>query len=241
MKLNKHFKDLTLNQYIKIVDLETNEQPTEERAYKKLAIAYNSSVDVIKQQPKHALNTALARLNKPTTLPFNKYLLVDSNLLKATTTLNEMKTAQLVDFYNLYQKGAKYNELLAVMYVPFKGGYKPEIHYKVAKKLLDKRIDKVLGLLFLDRLFQQMREDYHNIFGETNDNYKSDDSGDTERQRVSAFLTNWGWEYNVDLCSENERVTHEEVYFKWNVIRFLNKLSYLIDKGKFEKALNGIK
>jgi hypothetical protein len=86
-----------------------------------------------------------------------------------------------------------------------------------------------------------MREDYHNIFGETNNDYKSDDSGDTERQRVSAFLTNWGWEYNVDLCSENERVTHEEVYFKWNVIRFLNKLSYLIDKGKFEKALNGIK
>lgn len=148
MKLNKQFKDLTLNQYIKIVDLETNEQPTEERAYKKLAIAYNCSVDVIKEQPKHALNTALARLNKPTTLPFNKYLLVDSNLLKATTTLNEMKTAQLVDFYNLYQKGAKYNELLAVMYVPFKGGYKPEIHYKVAKKLLDKRIDKILGLLF---------------------------------------------------------------------------------------------
>lgn len=148
MKLNKHFKDLTLNQYIKIVDLETNEQPTEERAYKKLAIAYNCSVDIIKEQPKHALNTALARLNKPITLPFNKYLLVDSNLLKATTTLNEMKTAQLVDFYNLYQKGAKYNELLAVMYVPFKGGYKPEIHYKVAKKLLDKRIDKVLGLLF---------------------------------------------------------------------------------------------
>ncbi len=148
MKLNKHFKDLTLNQYIKIVDLETNEQPTEERAYKKLAIAYNSSVDVIKQLPKPELNTALARLNKPNTLPFNNYLLLDSNLLKATTQLNVMCPAQLVDFYNLYKKGAKYNELLAVMYVPFKGGYKPEIHYKVAKKLLDKRIDKVLGLLF---------------------------------------------------------------------------------------------
>lgn len=148
MKLNKHFKDLTLNQYIKIVDLETNEVASEERGYKKLAIAYNCSVDIIKQQPKHALNTALARLNKPTSLPFNKYLLVDSNLLKATTTLTEMKTAQLVDFYNLYQKGAKYNELLAVMYVPFKGGYNPNIHYKVSKKLLDKRVDKVLGLLF---------------------------------------------------------------------------------------------
>jgi hypothetical protein len=148
MKLNKHFKDLTLNQYIKIVDLETNEKASENRGYKKLEIAYNCSVDVIKQLPKPELNTALARLNKPTALPFNKYLLLDSNLLKATTQLNVMCPAQLVDFYNLYQKGAKYNELLAVMYVPFKGGYKPEIHYKVAKKLLDKRIDKVLGLLF---------------------------------------------------------------------------------------------
>jgi hypothetical protein len=148
MKLNKHFKDLTLNQYIKIVDLETNEQPTEERAYKKLAIAYNSSVDVIKQLPKPELNTALARLNKPTTLPFNNYLLLDSNLLKATTQLNVMCPAQLVDFYNLYKKGAKYNELLAVMYVPFKGGYNPNIHYKISKKLLDIKVDKVLGLLF---------------------------------------------------------------------------------------------
>jgi len=148
MKLNKHFKDLTLNQYIKIVDLETNEQPTEERAYKKLAIAYNCSVDVIKQLPKPELNTALARLNKPTTLPFNNYLLLDSNLLKATTQLNVMCPAQLVDFYNLYKKGAKYNELLAVMYVPFKGGYNPNIHYKISKKLLDIKVDKVLGLLF---------------------------------------------------------------------------------------------
>jgi hypothetical protein len=28
---------------------------------------------------------------------------------------------------------------------------------------------------------------------------------------------------------------------EWNVIRFLNKIGYLQEKGKFEKALSGLK
>ena len=86
-----------------------------------------------------------------------------------------------------------------------------------------------------------MRETYSNIFGESNENDSGTDSGDTARQRVSNFLSTYGWEYNIDLCAENERITWDVLMNEWNVIRFLNKIGYLQEKGKFEKALSGLK
>ena len=86
-----------------------------------------------------------------------------------------------------------------------------------------------------------MRETYSNIFGESNENDSGVDSGDTARQRVSSFLSTYGWEYNIDLCAENERITWDELMNEWSVIRFLNKIGYLQEKGKFEKALSGLK
>jgi hypothetical protein len=86
-----------------------------------------------------------------------------------------------------------------------------------------------------------MRETYTNIFGETNADDSGTDAGNTDRQRVSNFLQNYGWEYNIDLCAENERITWDVLMNEWNVIRFLNKIGYLQEKGKFEKALSGLK
>jgi hypothetical protein len=86
-----------------------------------------------------------------------------------------------------------------------------------------------------------MRETYTGIFSEESGVVSQDDGRDTERQRVSGFLEHWGWEYNIDLCAENERITWEEIYMNWNVVQFLTKISYLKDKGKFEIALNGIR
>lgn len=83
-----------------------------------------------------------------------------------------------------------------------------------------------------------MRETYSGIFGESFETDTSISNGDTDRQRVSGFLEHWGWEYNIDQCAQNERITWDDVYM-WNVTRFLNKISYLKDKGKFEIALNG--
>jgi hypothetical protein len=85
-----------------------------------------------------------------------------------------------------------------------------------------------------------MRETYTGIFSEESTIVSQDDGRDTERQRVSSFLEQWGWEYNIDQCVQNERVTWEVVY-NWNLVQFMNKISYLKDKGKFEIALNGIR
>lgn len=85
----------------------------------------------------------------------------------------------------------------------------------------------------------EMRTTYSDLFGEQQQNDRRDNERDTERQRVSGFLDTWGWEYNIDLVAESERVGWEYIYINWNVISFMNRLSYLKDKGKFLIALNG--
>jgi len=94
---------------------------------------------------------------------------------------------------------------------------------------------------FLLGLLETMRTTYSPLFDGSTENDRGNDERDNERQGVSGFLEQWGWEYNVDQCAENERITQEEIYYDWNVIRLLNKLCYLKDKGKFLIALNGSK
>jgi hypothetical protein len=91
---------------------------------------------------------------------------------------------------------------------------------------------------FLLGLLEKMRTDYSTLFDTEPTSDNGTDERDTDRQRVSGFLDQWGWEYNVDQCSENERIEPDRVYLEWNVIRFMNKLAYLKDKGKFLIALN---
>lgn len=94
---------------------------------------------------------------------------------------------------------------------------------------------------FLLGLLETMRTTYSPLFDGSTENDRGSDERDNERQRIHGFLEQWGWEYNVDQCAENERITQEEIYYEWNVIRLLNKLCYLKDKGKFLIALNGSK
>jgi hypothetical protein len=61
---------------------------------------------------------------------------------------------------------------------------------------------------------------------------------DFRKQSSNFFLEHFGWEYSIDQCRENAGVSEDEVY-EWNVIRFMNKLMYLKQKGKFEIALRG--
>jgi hypothetical protein len=92
---------------------------------------------------------------------------------------------------------------------------------------------------FLLGLLEEMRTGYNTLFDTEPESDNRDGDRDSKRQSVSGFLEQWGWEYNVDQCSENERISPDKVYLEWNVIRFLNKLSYLKDKGKFLIAVNG--
>jgi len=85
-----------------------------------------------------------------------------------------------------------------------------------------------------------MREDYHAIFGERYEGPDGTGERNTDRQIVSGFLDQWGWEYNVELCMEASGVNEDTVYKEWSVQQFLNKISYIKDKNKFLKSVNGI-
>ncbi len=92
---------------------------------------------------------------------------------------------------------------------------------------------------FLFGLLVECRKDYSDLYRETKQVNPGEDGLDSGKSSVSSFLENWGWEYSVDQCRENAGITEDEVYTQWNVIQFMNKLSYLKDKGKFEIALRG--
>ncbi len=142
------FNDLTLKKYIDIVDLETNEPATSVRGYKKIAIALGITYPKAVNKTIDEVNTILSNLNRPNQLPFNKYLFVGGKVLKAIMNLKDMKANQLIDFYSLVEKGAPYNDCLAVMYVPLFGSYKPDNHEKISKLLLKTKVSESLGLLF---------------------------------------------------------------------------------------------
>lgn len=142
-------KDLTLNQYQKIVALEESDPHSAKRGYQKIAIALGIDLSKVIDMPIDKVNTMLVKINRPIDkLNVKKYIFCNGMILKATTNLIDMKPSQLIDFYQLQESGAKYNELLAVMYVPLIRGYKAKYHSKIAKSLLNKKVSKTLGLLF---------------------------------------------------------------------------------------------
>lgn len=142
------FKKLTLKKYIDLVALE--KEPNDyKRKYKKVALYLGLSFDEVIQLDIKYINdiaNAIDKQCKP--LSFKKTIFIDGMLLKATTSINDMKPAQLVDYYNLFKAGAPLNDLLAIMYVPYLKGYQPKKHGKISQALRNTKIEKTLGLLF---------------------------------------------------------------------------------------------
>ncbi|HRG02513.1 MAG TPA: hypothetical protein PKZ75_15475, partial [Bacteroidia bacterium] len=84
---------------------------------------------------------------------------------------------------------------------------------------------------FLFKLLQKLQDDYTNLFGGKRKSNKRDD----ERSGVSDFFERWGFEYWFSEVVKDSLVNEDEVW-KWNVIRYYNKLSYLKDKAKYENV-----
>lgn len=85
----------------------------------------------------------------------------------------------------------------------------------------------------------ELRKDYNGLYREPNKTDTGEDGLDSGKSSVNSFLGNWGWEYSIDQCRENTGITEDEIYTEWNVIRFMNKLSYLKDKGVYLQSING--
>lgn len=89
------------------------------------------------------------------------------------------------------------------------------------------------GCFFLFKIFDKLQRDYKSLFGRSDEADKRAVRG----QGVSGFFEQWGWDYSISLCVQDSGLSEDEIY-KWNVIRFYNKLAYLKDKGKFEIELS---
>jgi hypothetical protein len=152
------FSNLTIDQYQIIIDLETNEEPSTARAYKKLAIALDKTISEVTEMDINKRNFILANLNKPNRLPLKKYIFVNGWIYKATTSLTEMNTMQLIDFNSLANNKAPLNDLLAVMYVPLLGKYKAKNHAKLSKAMKQTKVKNTLGLLFFWKVYSQKCE-----------------------------------------------------------------------------------
>ncbi len=152
------FDNLTIEQYQKIIDLETKQPASAARGYTKLSIALNKTISEVIEMDINKRNFILANINKPKHIALKKYIFLNGWIYKATMSLTEMNTMQLIDFNSLANNKAPLNDLLAVMYVPLFGKYKAKNHAKLSKVMSKTKVKKTLGLLFFWKLYSQKCE-----------------------------------------------------------------------------------
>lgn len=162
MKVPFRFEDITLRQFMQLHENELNQAADKlDRETNKLSILSDESIDFIEDLDfatrLHFLAKTSYTNNPPSDLKVCKRFRSKGILLVPTTSLQDMKVNQLVDFYSLlkqaegnYIKSA--NVLLAVMFKPFKligeSKYSPANHAKISELLLSAKVGDCLGLLF---------------------------------------------------------------------------------------------
>lgn len=162
MKVPYSFEDITLSQFMQLHENEINKSIDKiDKDTKRLSILSGESIEFIEELPfsdrQNFLNKTAYVNTPPTNLKVCKRFRAKGKLLIPTTSLQDMKVNQLVDFYALlkaangeYIKQA--NVLLAVMFKPFKligdTKYSPENHAKISELLLSAKVGDCLGLLF---------------------------------------------------------------------------------------------
>lgn len=162
MNLPYRFEDMTLSQFMQLHELEKDKTIERlDKDTKRLSILSGESFDYVECIDLKERRDALARISyvnhSPKNLPVVKRFRAKGTLLVPTTSLQEMKVNQLVDFYTLLKHSnndyiSNANMLLAVMFKPIqlfgKAIYSPENHSRISKLLLDAKVGDCLGLLF---------------------------------------------------------------------------------------------
>jgi len=141
------FEDLTIKQYIDLLEVDKLEISKIEKKIKKLAIVLDKKESEVENLPLTAFDKIKFLDNIPNQIKFKDKTRIGLKFYKACTDLNEIGVNQLVDFYSLHKNNAPINELLAVIYKP----YNPDKHKEISKAFLDKKVGEVLGTVFFFR------------------------------------------------------------------------------------------
>ena len=134
------FEDLTIKQYIDLLEVDNSDISKIEKKIKKLEIVLGKKENL----PLTAFDKIKFLDNIPNQIKFKDKTRIGLKFYKACTDLNEIGVNQLVDFYSLHKNNAPINELLAVIYKP----YNPDKHKEISKAFLDKKVGEVLGTVF---------------------------------------------------------------------------------------------
>lgn len=162
MKVPYSFEDITLSQFMQLHENEINKSIDKiEKDNNRLSILSGKPIEFIEDlsfgDRQEFLNKTAYINTPPNTLKVCKRFRAKGTLLVPTTSLQDMKVNQLVDFYALLkQSNGEYikcaNVLLAVMFKPFSlfgnSKYSPENHAKISELLLSAKVGDCLGLLF---------------------------------------------------------------------------------------------
>jgi hypothetical protein len=137
------FEDLTIKQYIDLLEVDNSDISKIEKKIKKLEIVLGKQENL----PLTAFDKIKFLDNIPTQIKFRDKTRIGLKFYKACTDLNEIGVNQLVDFYSLHKNNAPINELLAVIYKP----YNPDKHKEISEAFLSKKVGEVLGTVFFFR------------------------------------------------------------------------------------------
>ena len=137
------FEDLTIKQYIDLLEVDNSDISKIEKKIKKLEIVLGKQENL----PLTAFDKIKFLDNIPNQIKFRDKTRIGLKFYKACTDLNEIGVNQLVDFYSLNKSNAPINELLAVVYRP----YNPDKHKEVSQAFLSKKVGDVLGTVFFFR------------------------------------------------------------------------------------------
>ena len=76
------------------------------------------------------------------------------------------------------------------------------------------------------RSINELEFKYSGLFGGG-----GEDTEEQPRDESSEFRNYWGWYCLIDEITHGDALKEDEVY-KWEVVRFLNRLCYIKDKNK---------
>jgi hypothetical protein len=87
---------------------------------------------------------------------------------------------------------------------------------------------------FFLQSYRRFVSSYRGLFGKANERSENDNGEPIERTEEQKHLDYWSWYVTLDSLSGKDR-SKWDFYLNMNVVAFLNYLSYIKDRNKWQK------
>ena len=90
-------------------------------------------------------------------------------------------------------------------------------------------------MCFFLQTYREFISNYRGLFGKSNERGEGDDTERVERTEQQKHLDYWSWYVTLDNLSGKDR-TKWDYFLNMNVVAFLNYLSYIKDRNKWQQG-----